>query len=88
MQNIGLISTRHLLMELVDRGVMEGHFLNEGVFLAIAARKLLDTLPTGMLDFRNVEKESQPIPPLPEGVEGISLGSHIRVLDTYARDIV
>lgn len=82
---IGLASTRQLLTELIDRGTMESAYLKDGVFLAIAARKLLDALPTGMLDFRNVEKQG--IPPIPDGVEGIPMGRHIRVLaNAYDRD--
>lgn len=80
---IGLASTRQLLMELKERGEMESAFMAEGVRLAIAARSLLDWLPTEMLDFRDYEREATPA--IPPYVEGISMGSHANA-DTYDRN--
>lgn len=54
---IGLISTRQLLMELKERGITETYHFDKGAWLANAAQAILESLPTTMLDFRDVERE-------------------------------
>lgn len=82
--NIGLASTRQLLTELKDRGLFESYYIKEGTYLAADAERLLNVLPTRMLDYRVPEDDELLVLPVPDGVDGYSVGAHVRV-DSYAR---
>lgn len=51
--NLGLASTRQLLLELKERGITEGYHFEKGAWLAITAQAILESLPPDMLDFRD-----------------------------------
>jgi hypothetical protein len=53
--NLGLATTRQLLMEIKVRGETEQLYREQGDALAIGAANLLDSLPGSMLDYSTVQ---------------------------------
>lgn len=53
--NLGLATTRELLVEIQARGQMEDHYTILGLEMAAGAGRLMDALPGSMLDYRTVD---------------------------------